>query len=621
MTIRDIPAALLAAILLPVYASAQEYPDRLAREDSFFGIHFDFHAGPDCDSIGVHTDEGMVRSVIDLVHPDYIQIDCKGHAGYSSYPTEAGNRAPGITGDPLMTWREVTAENGIALYMHYSGVWDARAVELHPEWAITGPDGKRSEKITSVFGPYQDRLMIPQIKELAGKYKVDGVWIDGECWGTAPDYGEIPVRMFKEMTGAEEAPLSPDQPYWHEWKQFHRDAFKSYMRHYLAVIRSEYPDLQLCSNWAFSHHMPEAVSASPDFLSGDYSPENSVNSARVAARYLSQQGLPWDLMAWSFGFKDNTRYQKPAIQLMRESAVALALGGGIQFYFMQNRDGSVQLDELGEMDEISDFIRSRQQFCHHSKQIPQVALLLSTFDYSHYDAPEDPSWLYPQHLEGISGILQCLLENQYSVDVVGEHTLLPGIERFPLVVIPECDTLPVSFCQALLNYAEEGGRLLVTGEKMSRMISGIAGIRYPSGKCQVFRKGSGEIGFINEDISCRYDTSGSPELRGKVRDIVRRLFPEPLVEVTGSPYVDVSASTLNGRQYIHLVNTSGDHRNTSFIDRIDPTGPLTVEIRCTDRPEAIIRQPYGEKCDFTYRNGKARFVLDSLEIYDIIEIR
>ena len=43
--------------------------------------------------------------------------------------------------------------------MHYSGVWDARAVELHPDWAIKDPAGNPSTTITSVFGPYVDKLL------------------------------------------------------------------------------------------------------------------------------------------------------------------------------------------------------------------------------------------------------------------------------------------------------------------------------------------------------------------------------------------------------------------------------------------------------------------------------
>lgn len=620
--IRLLPSVLLlffSCSLAP--AGAQDEPSRLRRADSFLGIHFDFHAGPDCNEVGRNTTEKMVNSVIDIVHPDYIQIDCKGHGGYSSYPTKVGNPAPGIIGDPLRIWRDVTADRGIALYMHYSGVWDMRAVELHPDWAVVGSDGKRSDKITSVFGPYVDSLMIPQMKELASVYDVDGIWVDGECWGTAPDYGSRPVSLFKEATGADEAPVDPEDPYWYEWKQFHREAFRGYIRHYLAEVRSEYPDLQICSNWAFSHHMSEPVSASVDFLSGDYAPKNSVNSARIAGRYLSRQGMPWDLMAWSFAFDEKPLGQKPAVQLMREAAVTLALGGGIQMYFMQNRDGSVRLDELDAMAEVAAFARARQPYCHRSIQIPQVALLMSTYDYQHHDSDEDPSWLYPQYTESLSGIMQCLLENQYSVDIVNESTLLPDMGRFPLIVVPECQNLSTVFCEDLIDYARKGGSLLVTGEKMTDKFADMADVDLRGNRYVCVQAGAGKIGFIPEDISRKYDRTQDEELRNRVGSLVEKLFPDPLVEVEGSPFVDVSVSTLGGRYLVHLVNTSGDHRTADFIDHVEPVGPLRISISCPERPSEIVLQPYGKVCDFEYDDGKANLTLEKLDIYDIIEIK
>ena len=128
-------------------------PKRLRRADSFLGIHFDFHAGPDCNEIGKNTTRAMVENIINQVHPDYIQIDCKGHPGLSSYPTKVGNPAPGFVGDPLRLWRQVTAERGVALYMHYSGVWDSEAISHHPDWAVVNADGKTNDNATSLLRP------------------------------------------------------------------------------------------------------------------------------------------------------------------------------------------------------------------------------------------------------------------------------------------------------------------------------------------------------------------------------------------------------------------------------------------------------------------------------------
>jgi hypothetical protein len=50
---------------------------------------------------------------------------------------------------------------------------------------------------------------------------------------------------------------------------------------------------------------------------------------------MSTQGVPWDLMAWSFTKPGGGAgwVQKPAVQLMREAACVLPQGGGFQAYY------------------------------------------------------------------------------------------------------------------------------------------------------------------------------------------------------------------------------------------------------------------------------------------------
>ena len=607
----------LFVILSSLTASGQE---RLRRDQSFLGIHFDFHAGATDKNIGANTTPEMVGTILDMVHPDFIQVDCKGHPGYSSYPTEVGNPAPGLVTDPLAVWRKVTADRGVGLYMHYSGVWDARAVELHPDWAVKDPAGNPSDRITSVFGPYVDKLLIPQLKELAGKYKVDGMWVDGECWATTLDYGEKAVRLFKEETGFD-APRSPQEPHWFEWKQFCREAYKKYLRHYIAAVKSEYPDFQICSNWAYTHHMSEPVSAPVDFLSGDYSSTNSLNSARVAARYLSWQGVPWDLMAWSFALTDGAHLQKPSIQLIREAAVTLSQGGGFQAYYTQNRDGSLNLDKLKSMADVAVFARARQPYCHHSVSVPQVAVLVSTYDYQHRNLPWAPGALFPNFTGGAAGVMDCLLEAQYSVDLLGEGSLQPDMSRFPLIVVPECETLSEVFRDDLLEYVKAGGSLLVVGAGMSGFFSKASGIGLKESEWFSAALGDGKIGFIPTEIAGDYESGkGSDGIRAKVNMLVNELFPEPMVEVASSPYVDVSLRTLNGKLQVHLVNTSGDHRHAPILESIDPVKEIEVSLRLPEKPSRIVRQPEGKDLKFKYKDGKATFKLPSLEIYDIIEV-
>ncbi|RMF97841.1 MAG: hypothetical protein D6741_09805, partial [Planctomycetota bacterium] len=439
---------------------AEEAPPRIPRAEAFLGIHFDFHAGPDCTQVGARTTPEMVETIIDKVHPDFIQIDCKGHPGYSSYPTKVGNPAPGFVGDPLVVWREVTRRRGVSLFMHYSGVLDGRAVELHPEWAAVQANGKPHQRATSVFGPYVDELMIPQLRELAENYGVDGVWVDGDCWGAVPDYRERVVKMFCEQTGATAAPKGPGDPYWFEWLEFNREGFRRYLRHYVDAMKVSHPQFQVISNWAFSDHMPEPVSAGVVALSGDFAPDDSVNSARFAGRCIENQGMPWDLMSWSFSRK--TRQQKPAAQLKQEAAVVLAMGGGYQAYFRQDRDGAVKdLTQMDTMADVAAFCRARQPFCHRSKAVPQVALLYSTA--GHYRASNRLFHWSEPHVGVLRQALTAILRENYGVQIVSEHHVRGNMARWSVIVIPGWDYLEPAFREELVRYAESGGRLILIG--------------------------------------------------------------------------------------------------------------------------------------------------------------
>ena len=661
---------LLAATLVPLAtlaAVAADQPARLRRADSFLGIHFDFHAGPDCTEVGKNTTPAMIERIIDLVHPDYLQIDCKGHPGYSSYPTKVGQPVPGFVGDPLRVWREVTARRGVALYMHYSGVWDGQALKK-PGWAALNADGKPNARATSFWGPYSDQLLIPQLRELAGIYGVDGVWVDGDSWAAVPDYSPAAIAAFTQATGFTTVPRKAGEPHWFEFLQVHREAFRGYVRHYIAEVKKIHPAFQICSNWAFTDHMPEKVSVPLDFLSGDYSPDDSVNSARLSGRYLVRQGVPWDLMAWSFSRKaaekPNAKVQKTAVQLQREAAVVLALGGGFQAYYKQKRDGSIYDEEMPVMAEVAKFCRARQAISHHAMPVPQIALLLSTEDQYRRN-----NGLFNRNLTRVRGALLPLLETQYSVEIVGEHQITGRMKDYPLIIVPECDVLAPKFRDELATYVRGGGRLLLVGGVSAQLFAGELGLklegdsksnapmglsfanqeakltaRWHSAKLPASARaigqllpskppgapaipaaslsnvGRGQIGAIYFTAGQVYAKDQPALVRELVRTLVHELFPRPMVEVSGSPDVDLVVARNRGDVLVHLINVSGPHATQPILESIAPLGPLQIRVRTPRNPAAVRLEPGGRSLAYTYRDGAIELIVPSVPIHEIIAV-
>ncbi len=635
------------------------------------GIHFDFHAGDDCKEIGKNVTRAMVENIIARVKPDWIQCDCKGHRGLCSYPTKVGHPAPGFVGDPLRIWRDVTAEHGVALYMHYSGVWDSEAVKRHPSWARVDEKGKRDKDKTSVFGPYVDKLLISQLRELADVYGVDGAWIDGECWATVPDYGKQVLRAFRKATGIKTIPRKRDAPHYDEFLEFCREGFRRYLRHYVDELHRTNPDFQIASNWAFSSHMPEPVSAGVDFISGDYALNNSLNSARLEARCIACQGKPWDLMAWGFSGRwgDNGGWStKTAVQLKQEAAVVLQTGGGFQVYYTQKRDGSIRDWNMEVMAEVAKFCRTRQKSCHRARAVPQVALLNSTAGYYRKTKRLFSPW--EGELIPLGGILNCLLESQQSVEILSESHLAGCLKKYPLIVVPEWEYLMPGFRKDLVSYVEKGGKLLLVGHGAAAMfkkeldvklpgkpseksqwlehgghlacVKGLSQIATlgrrakPFGKlypaddrkgpseiaASVAKYGKGKIAAVYINLGDRYRKARTSVVREFLGSLVRELFPNPMVEVAGSHYVDVQVNRIYGKLAVNLVNTAGPHHdeNVYVFDEIPPIGPLAITIRTGTRPRKVTLEPGGKRVEFTFRDNSIHLTLPRLEIHNVVVV-
>lgn len=445
------------------------------RRDSFFGLHCDYHAQPSYGIQGATLCENEIRNILSVIKPDFIQIDCKGHPGWASYPSEVGNAMPKFKHDTMALWRKVTKEEGVALYTHYSGVYDIKYCSEHPNQNVMLADGTYSHGTTRTDGRYVDEILIPQLCELAEKYGVDGAWVDGECWNINADFRKESLEKFERETGIDLngcIPAKEGDSYYNEYREFHRELFRRYIRHYTEAIHKKHPDFQITSNWAFSDYMPERVSADVDFLSGDLNPYNSLNSARYAARALAQQGKHWDLMSWNFRVEaggSGACVPKHPIQLMQEAAAVISLGGGYQNYVTQHRDGAPRTHELLNLKELAAFLRAREPYCFHVKPIREAALLLSTYD-RHREAKVS---LYSREgYEKIMGMTALLCDVGQSLDIICEHTLEKEASSYRMIVIPElyCG-LDICTVRTLLDYAKSGGNLVLTGKNTCRFFA------------------------------------------------------------------------------------------------------------------------------------------------------
>lgn len=640
---------------------------KLKRADSFFGVHFDLHASEDITDAGKTLTAGMIDTFLMKVRPDFIQIDCKGHPGISSYPTKVGFHVKGFEKDPLKLFRERTEANNVALYMHFSGVWDGKVVKEHPDWAIVMANGERSKQKTSFFSPYLDTYMIPQLKELSD-YKVDGAWIDGECWAVEPDYCDASLARFTQETGITEIPRKQSDKYYHEFMEYTRRLFREHLNKYVNAIHKYNPAFQITSNWSYSSMMPEKVTIDVDYLSGDVTPQNGVYRSAFEARCLAPQGKPWDLMAWGFSWNGGKMPMnvKSSVQLEQEAAQIMAMGGGVQFYFQQNRDLSIKPWLATMLSEIGTFCRERQPYCQKAMAIPQIALLYPTVSYQ-----RSASRPYSNPLGKLEGALNLVLDGQHTVEILMEHHLTGKMDQYPLIIIPECDYLEPSFIEELKKYVSSGGHLLIMGTETAKIFKNELGIKslktlnetetffatgnkigairsaldsveinpgvkvlstYYNGSdfrskgnmiaLSLNNVGKGTVAGVYFNAGSEYLDYKSPVLRDYINSLINDLFPDPLVRVTGSHLVHVTVNKLNNKMYVNLVNIAGEHTNQNAIgyDEIPSLKDLTVSINTVEKPAKIIMQPEGLELNVDFQNGVSTVVVPELKIHSILEV-
>jgi hypothetical protein len=105
-------------------------------------------------------------------------------------------------------------------------------------------------------------------------------------------------------------------------------------------------------------------------------------------------------------------------------------------------------------------------------------------------------------------------------------------------------------------------------------------------------------------------------------DLVNELFPDPIVSVLGSHYVDVSLNRIGGKLAVNLVNTAGPHDNpTVYVhDEIPALGPLKVSVRLDKKPAKVSFEPSGKKIVMEYKNGILSIIVPRLELHEVLVI-
>lgn len=632
----------------------------LRRDESYVGIHFDMHARA-YEILAGSEIENRLSEVLEEIQPDYIQCAGKGHQGVASYRSKYGPSAHIPKEDPMVVFRRVTKKYNTALYAHYSGVWDNAYIETHNAGVKLPQDHPRKKlenNLTSFYSNYLEEKLIPQLKEIA-QMGLDGVWIDGDCWGAFEDHCEAAIAEFKEKRKINVIPQKKEDENFPEWIDFFREKYKEFLKRYVDEVHREYPEFQICTNWMYSMYAPEFVDIDVDFLSGDYPRFKSILEARSHARCFALQNKPWDLMAW--GFNDTV---KPAVMLCQEAAITLSLGGSIEFYYTQNRDCTIKKAFVKSFSEAVNFCRQRQKWLQNSKSASDIAIFLSK-DAVYYDMIQ-PYTPRRADVKNLDGALKCVLEAGFSADIVMDHQLLENKDRYKLIIIPEWAKISQESMRFLKGFANNGGSLLLVGTKTAELFSQVTNItlgeqeqgtifiplgdkvacstdtiyrRIENAKCLTkgatreeqgeeyiiateTEYGKGKIITVSANLFSRYNDVRSCYIRDYITELIEMLNPKTVTRVCGTHFVDLTVQEKDGKIYPNIVNLSGYAYTSEWVvyDEITPLMNFLVKVQLEKKPKNIYLQPDGRRLEFEYADNEITIKIDKLDIHGIIDI-
>lgn len=625
--------------------------------DRFAGLHFDFHAQATDTTIGKNFSPALIDSFLKMVKPDYIQVDSKGDFGYSSYPTAKGKQANGIKTDILAAFRKATLDNNVDLYVHYSSLIDKYSAAQHPEWLNIKSDGSK-DAVMAYGGGYTNNVMLPQLKELETKYKINGVWLDDDAWVARLNYSPEFQQKFKATYHLEVPKSSADASYG-SWLEFNRQQYLAYFKSYVDELHAVNPDFRIMTNYAYSSYMPLKPEVDV-YLSDDIRGKTPYQAA-FEGRCFAAQNKPWDLMSWAAIVRDNnTSGYKSLNQMEQEAGNALALGGGFETYWFQRKDGSLPSQSFKQMAQIIAFCKERKEYCFNNKIVPQIGLFYSYNSWK--DSISNTGALFSNTgANGLAEMMKIMIDEEQSVDIIMQHELTNKLNDYPVIIIPEWNNLGSGIINELLDYVNNGGNLIVSGAKAVKPFASAAGVslsenvsstfnfnynnqtgsfntnfhpavvqnkninalgtanisntNYPLATISAY--GKGKIALVYFDVKDFYSQHGSQLVKNIFNDITTQLFASPIVKIVNASNVEQVVTTKNNHLFIQLVNMSGKE---SAYNATTPVQSFTMQVSSKQKPSSVLLQPGNTKLNFTYNNNVINISVPGFDVYSIVQI-
>jgi hypothetical protein len=435
------------------------------------------------DDVG-HFDPKFWTDYFRDIHADGVCLSAGG--GIAFYPTAIGyhGMAPGVDrgqdpfGDMVFACKKMGLRVLARIDPH---AMNAAAAAAHPEWALTGPDGKIKRHgsapdltLTCAYGPYNFELMPKVIEEIARRYPVDGFF--GNRWnGSGTCYCESCRTQYRAASGLD-IPLDPDPstPAGRRYAAWVEMRLFALIERWNAAARKHRPaasfipgsdrrGLVELDGPGLSQRLPIAF-CDRQARSVENSPWAPGPEAWGAGRYTRElrafmQDKPVGHII-SVGVEESYRW-KDSVQAAPEIRIwaAGAIAQGARPWITKFNGKPLDKRWMDVIRDIYQWHHINDRYLRNTHNLARIGLVLST-----RTPPFLGGWKQRHDLEGhLRGFYQALLESRVPFDLIDDGFLdAPSLSRFRTLILSNAAVLSDTQCEQVRAFVAGGGRVIAT---------------------------------------------------------------------------------------------------------------------------------------------------------------
>lgn len=423
-------------------------------------IHFDMHTPGEIENVGRDFDPRGFARAIKEAGAEAVDFFSRDAYGWSYYPTTIGTPHPHLTRDLFGDGSNALRAEGIKViaYAAIDGL-SAPQAQAHPEWILRRADGTRADATETAipicaFSGFPEEVLIPQFVEIAKRYPVDGLFLDGVYqYFNHTCYCDACRRAF-----GREIPRAADDPAWRAFRHFQVQRIWEIYRKAADEVARAKPGCVFGVNWMASIRWSVPPPPSIGYLTGDVPLMNGTFETAYELAGWTWREKPADIMnrRMLMDWQDFTFRTPETIDT--EFATALAAQGKLFIGdLLQPVDVKPDPEAMLLFRRCFEFAAQREELARHARLQSDIAILSSPETLrlrgSEWTVDENP----------LKGAFLALIEDGLTVDILFDDDLPDHLERYKTLLIAEQAFISRKAASTIRSFVEGGGGLALMG--------------------------------------------------------------------------------------------------------------------------------------------------------------